>query len=317
VEAAWLASSLSVPAASQRFTVADADIPESLKSSPVFRALKQTVATAAARAQGDIAPQSLLPPQTFTAATAPVEPPSLSESDFKSFALIVRTALSAAPMAFGGESDQHVSKPDDAAIAFKDAFVAYFSRYYEGKYVDRFGDTLSKPVLSRTINNTEIAGALQVMLELLFDYGLRTPVWQDAKKNYYPGGKGTAPTVVDVGLVKATSMLDESDAEKCGITPLKAEAIEYLANKGAEKASALGGLVGGSFGGFHFGFGVLGKVSIGDNQTLQAVVSTALSKTGERAGEELSYRTLYWIGYQPGSQLSDLVQQYLTSNGAK
>lgn len=319
-EAAHLAASMSVPAANQRLKDADGDIPENLRNDPVFLALKHAVTNAAQVAQTDAAAHAGLTGASFASPTPASPPPSLSESNFKSFALIVRTALSAEPLAFGGSPSKPANgagQPTPQNMPFKNAFVEYYSRYYHGTYVDRFGNTLDKPAISRTINNTEIAGAVQVMFELLYDYGVRTPVWQDAAKNYYPGGKATKPTVVDVGLVTPSSMLDEKDALKCGITPLKAQAIEYLATKAGEKSSALGGLVGGSFGGLHFGFGVLGKVSIGDNQTLSAVVSTALSKTGERAAEELSWRSLYWIGYSPGSTLADLVQQYLTSNEAK
>jgi hypothetical protein len=319
-EAANLASSMSVRAVSERLTLADTQVPAALRTDKAYMALKSAILNATQTGQQDAAGRALLPP-TFLSSTPAPEPPSLSERDFKSFALIVRTALSVEPLAFGGEvpgaAGHKVTSKSSSQMSFRDAFVGYFSAYYKGKYVDRLGNSLQKPVISRTINNTEIAGAVQVMFELLYDYGLRTPVWQDAKKNYYPGGGTTKPTVVELGLVTPTSMLDETDSMKCGITPLKADAIEYLANKAGEKASALGGLVGGSFGGFHFGFGILGKVSIGDNQTLGSIVSTALSRTGERAGEELSWRTLYWVGYNQNSTLADLVQQYLTNNKTK
>jgi len=94
--------------------------------------------------------------------------------------------------------------------------------------------------------------------------------------------------------------------------PLKAEAIQYLAQTAGNRASMLGGTVGGSFGGIHVGLGVFGKWSIGDNQTLQALVKTALNKTFERAAEKAAYSVLYWVPYN-GNNLPDLIQRYLDS----
>jgi hypothetical protein len=316
VQATALARSLSLQSARDNQTALEPDLP-TLKSNKVFQALVQAATASAARAQTDIAPQSSLTAAQFVPAgndTSLAVPGALTPSDFKTFALLLRDALASKPLAMGGDNlatpAPNASKPT-VPIKFKDAFVAYFSAYYKGDYVDHLGVKLAKPALSRTINNTEISGAVQVLWELVLDYKLRTPVWKDSKNLYYPGGRSDEPTIAAAGLVTPLSMLDETDSEHCGITPLKADAIEYLSNLASDKSSSLGGLVGGSFGGLHFGFGVLGKVSIGDNQTLQALVKMALAKAGERAAEEASYRALYWIGYKSGSTLADLVQQYL------
>jgi hypothetical protein len=149
------------------------------------------------------------------------------------------------------------------------------------------------------------------MWELIYDYAFRTPVWTSTDNKYYPGGSSTAPTVVASKLITPIALLSDGDAHQCGITKLKAEAIQYLSNAASDKASSLGGLVGGSFGGLHFGLGVLGKISVGDNQTLQALVKASLGEAAERATEEASYRVLYWIPYNNETLLADLVQQYL------
>jgi hypothetical protein len=92
---------------------------------------------------------------------------------------------------------------------------------------------------------------------------------------------------------------------------LKAQAIAYLANTGATRTSTLGGLVTGSFGGLGVSLGVFGKISIGDNQTLQTIVKTALSHAAARAAEQASYLALSQIGYNSGATLADLISYYL------
>lgn len=295
-------------------------LPDELKRDKVVNQLLNAIATSAYQSQKRFLELDLHSPATAAMVAADLNSVSLEalqdldELDFKAFGTTVRQMLLSADTAFGTQGDQPFNASDEKTT-FKTAFIAYFSAYYKGKYVDRFGDTLAKPVISRTIGNTEIAGAAQVLLELLMDYGFRTPVWVDASGNYYPGAakKDTPPTVIAAGIVGPTNLLKAGEEHKCGITQLKAEAIEYLANAASARASAVGGLVGGSFGGLHFGLGVFGKLSIGDNQTLQVLVKTSLGKFFERAAEEVSYRVLYWIPYNPGTTLAELVQKYLDS----
>lgn len=201
---------------------------------------------------------------------------------------------------------------DEAKAVLAQSFVTYFSAYYEGKFVDRFGSTLPKPVLSQTVASTEIAGTTAVLFELILDSALHTPVWKDKDGNYYPGKKKVVPTAVTAGLAQIQPLIPDTNTHRCGITALKAQAIQYLAQTAGSRASMLGGMVGSSFGGISIGLGVLGKLSIGDNQTLQVLVKTALTKTFERAGEEAAFRILYWMPYD-GNSLGRLIQKYLDS----
>jgi len=80
------------------------------------------------------------------ASRGPVE--DLDLWDFKSFAATVRDVMFSAPMSHGGQTGgSKVSSKtligDD--VAFKTAFVEYYHAYYQGEYVDRFGNKLPKP----------------------------------------------------------------------------------------------------------------------------------------------------------------------------
>jgi hypothetical protein len=66
---------------------------------------------------------------------------------------------------------------------------------------------------------------------------------------------------------------------ECGIDKLKSEAIQYIAKTVGSKASQLGGTVG-SFGGINVGLGMPGKISIGDNKTIQVTQKCHLKTSG-------------------------------------
>jgi hypothetical protein len=315
-----LARSISVKSAATRLALLRSSTPSELQTDKVFNALVDGVRQTVVRAQADIARPANLPDSIGSVGT--VTPPTsvnLTENDFKAFAKTIRNVLVSPTLAVGAlQSGSPVSTAADSgdSVSFKSAFVSYFSAYYKGAFVNRFGTKLTKPAISRTISDAEIASAVQVMWELVFDYTLHTPVWKSGS-TYYPGATKEIPTAVAVKLIVAQDLLADADSKHCGITSLKADAIEYLSNAAADRAAALGGLVGSSFGGIHFGFGIMGKISIGDNQLLQAVVKTSLSETAGRAAEEASYRALYWIPYNGETLIADLVQQYLDGNAPK
>jgi hypothetical protein len=99
----------------------------------------------------------------------------------------------------------------------------------------------------------------------------------------------------------------------CGITKLKAQAIQYIAQTAGNSAGTLGGEIGGSFGGINVGLGILGKLSIRDNKTIHSLVTTALQRTATRAGEEASYRVLDMIPDKQFNTLADWIQAYLNA----
>ena len=59
-------------------------------------------------------------------------------------------------------------------------FAIYFSAYYEGKFIDRLGQSVQKPQLSLTVPDAEISAALTVLTEYLVDLLNPTPVLGDA-----------------------------------------------------------------------------------------------------------------------------------------
>ncbi|MGB8629632.1 MAG: hypothetical protein WCD69_09600 [Xanthobacteraceae bacterium] len=243
------------------------------------------------------------------------EPPpgDLNMSDFLSFAQTLRRLLLDA---------QTFAQSDDKAVKkFQQAFVTYFSAYFDGKYYDRFGNKIPAPAISTTLGDTEIAGTVTVLVDLVMDFILQTPVWVDSSGKYYPGDGTNQPTALVAFPDLKQSLLAESAAQQCGITPLKTEAIQYVATSAGNRASLLVGTVGGSFGGIEVGLGVLGKISIGDNKTVSTLAKTALQIAFNHLGEDASYRVLRWIPYQPPpaqpssnviySIILQLVQNYL------
>jgi len=91
-------------------------------------------------------------------------------------------------------------------------------------------------------------------------------------------------------IILETSL--KSGPKTCGITDLKAEAIQYIALSAGSRAQLLAGGIGGSFGGVNIGLGVLGKVSIGDNKTLQALAKAGLGSAFTHVGEYAAYQVL-------------------------
>jgi len=235
---------------------------------------------------------------------------------------------------FANDLDKETVKADLARVEeFNQVLVAYVSAYVDGKYIDRFGNNLPAPAISRTVGNTEIAGVLSVIIDAVGDYVVRGPIWTDATgKIYYPAAFNQAapdlekdpkktplrPTVIDVTLksrgqgdgdgtplIKPVALV----ASGCGIDETKAQAIEYLGQTAGLKAAMVGGITGGSFGGFGASFGAFGKISVGDNQTVQVVIKTVLGKVAERVAADAAYRLFYKVPDK--AKLAELVKRYL------
>ena len=267
------------------------------------------------------------------------QPRDLNYPDFMSFGTALRRAMvkSATP-----------ANPSPEAQQFAGAFVYYCKSFMNGGYYTRFGKSIAGPPAiisvngstvvisvsnssaSLTVTDAEIAGSVQVFLELIMDYALGTPVWWDAARSptYFPGKASGAstPTVVlanQAGFMPLTLDLLTANSMDCGIDRLKAEAIQYIAKTVGNNAAQLAGSVGGSFGEINVGFGVLGKISIGDNKTIHDAATAGLRTAVTRAGEEASWRVLYWIGYPSRSSnpnapqwqqdLVRLIEQYLSA----
>ena len=228
------------------------------------------------------------------------QPHDLTMADFLKTASVVKSLLLDA---------QTLSKDvDDDVKDFQQYFLQYFAAYYKGAYTDRFGTPIPPPAISTTIADSEISSTMTVLVDVIMDYILRTPVWVDNVQKpttFYPGGTNgagqkNAPTVYTVFSKKYPSIAQpiiletstKSGPKTCGITDLKAEAIQYIALSAGSRAQLLAGGIGGSFGGVNIGLGVLGKVSIGDNKTLQALAKAGLGSAFTHVGEYAAYQVL-------------------------
>ncbi len=181
-------------------------------------------------------------------------------------------------------------------------FIAYFEAYYNGKFVDRMGTALDKPQISSTVPDSEIVAAETVLLEFLIDSIDPTPVMGDDTQNsitasttFYPGNSTKQPTAYSTHLASYVQI--PKDHTACGITTTNAWVLRDLANGASGQAVAVGGLVANTPGGISIGLGVLGKISIGDNQTLSVMVKTAASRVALRATLASSYWTLRHVKF--------------------
>jgi hypothetical protein len=204
--------------------------------------------------------------------------------------------------------EKQTVKADKEAI-LDSVFIKYFKDYYAGKFVDRMSVKVDKPVISKTIPDADIAGALTVLLEFAADTIDPTPVMGtvaadaiDDKTTFYPGGATNKPTF----LVYNPSHYEQipTDPTVCGITEGNAWILGYLANTASDETAAVGGLIANTPGGLSIGLGIVGKISIGDNQTLSVIVKTAASRLAERVTLASSYWLLRNVKFdiqKPGS----------------
>lgn len=185
-------------------------------------------------------------------------------------------------------------KSDTKDAANTDVFVAYFKTYYDGKFVDRLGQAVTKPAISSTIPDSEIAAAETVLFEYIMDRLDQTPVFgdqpdSDKATKFYPGGSSASkPTVLTVD--KERIRYQQIQDSGCGVTTANICLLTGMANGAADRAATVGGLVANTPGGLSIGLGVIGKISIGDNQTLSTLVKTAASRLALR----LTYAAAYW-----------------------
>ena len=154
--------------------------------------------------------------------------------------------------------------------------------------------------MSFSVPDSEIVAAETVLLEFLIDCIDPTPVMGDKDDHpdgttYYPGGSSNEPTALATKMASYVKIPKDG----CGITTSNVWVLKDLANAASDEAASVGGLVVNTPGGLSFGLGVIGKISIGDNQTLSDLVKTAASDLALRASLTASYFTLRNIQFNP------------------
>jgi hypothetical protein len=205
--------------------------------------------------------------------------------------------------------------------------VGYYQAYYfSGSFVDRFGGKSPSPSFSLTVSNEDIAGSITALLESIADEIFpNTPVWVSLKNPqkpvFYPGKNENMPSALaflarhgkpEDAVKQAEPIVprdpDDSTKPMCGMTELKAQALMYLAGTASVWAKGQSGLVLGLLGGTNIGLPiVLGKISLGDNHTLQTIVQTVLAFAARRATYEATWPLLYQLDESKYSALTDML----------
>jgi hypothetical protein len=221
------------------------------------------------------------------------KPPPLAASDIVQFG---RTLAETVMRNTGGNPDT----TNEDAQQFWSNVKAYYTAYYQGNFVNYFAQPVSKPTVQLTISDTEITAAAGVFLELLFDQLLSPTVWTDGSKNYYPGAGSKAPTYL--GVFKQTAAKLTTPDGACGMTEAKVNTITYLANTFSTAASGELSVGVKSFGGIEVGLGIFGKLSIGDNSTLTALLQAVASEAVKRLTVAIAAPILEAIEVVPAPQ---------------
>jgi hypothetical protein len=287
----------------------ESKLPPGLKQHKVTKALVDFLTSVSAEAQlkAQVADGTLTDQNKISAELKAIQknapPDKLTYGEMKDFAdklFDLQLRISPATVIGQPPASQSGSSAGQTQLlnthpALDSTFVAYFKAYYGGKFVDRMGTTIDKPQISQTIPDSEIAAAETVLLEFLVDAMDPTPVMGDepsvtANTTFYPGASKNEPTAYSSGL--ANYLQISKDPAACGITTTNAWVLKDLANAASDQATAVGGLVANTPGGISIGLGVVGKISIGDNQTLSVLVKTAASRLALRATLASSYWTL-------------------------
>jgi hypothetical protein len=86
--------------------------------------------------------------------------------------------------------------PSDAASIF----ILYYMDWVNGTFIDRMGNKLAKPDISKKVTNEVLAGVLAIFLEASADQLLRTPVF------YEIGSGAHAQTTITTGSVTRVSV---------------------------------------------------------------------------------------------------------------
>lgn len=288
------------------------NLPPSLSGDPVVSSIVNSIVLVSLNADRNVLLEANQPEEAEVYQKATQAMPSsvpLSNGDFEAFSKkLAKFAFDPIIETNNGFDQLDFKTTSASKTEFLIHLVAYYSAYYNGNFVDRFGNKFNKPTFSGSINDTDISDAVAVFVELLADEVTQTPVWTD-NNHYYPAGSTDEPTALSSGLVTPTALV--STSSECGINLLKAQAIYYIGNAASTKASSLGGLVTGGFGGFEVGLGFLGKFSVGDNQTLQEIIKTILAHTAARAAEQASYTVLSRVSYDQNTSLYQIIAFFL------
>jgi hypothetical protein len=205
--------------------------------------------------------------------------------------------------------------------------LQYFTAYYKGSFVDRTGGKLAKPDLGKKISNETITTAATVGLESIYDFAVlassKGPAEKAIKAPVVFSGTASKPEWETAGHVKPTlvvvtqKLLKKKKADdieewpfvveslkgndKVGISAAKLKVVRFLSGVAGDGAGSLSDLITRTFGGIDIGFVLLGKVSVGDNDTLAKLVQTVVENFAHRASELAASHVLYDVEFNSTS----------------
>jgi hypothetical protein len=199
------------------------------------------------------------------------------------------------------------------ALTRQGMLFAYLKAYFNGSFVDRSGNIISKPTITGSgVSNATVAGLLNVFLEAFYDYALsnKSPVlaqkdkvvtyipmyladatdpslfvqkFKQSKVNDWFTYKNNQPTAADFVPIEEVS-------DDGLITPQKARLIRFISNIAGEKSKALSGIIFRAFGSIDVGLVVFGKFNIGDNEILATLLDTTFEVSSRRLIELAVYQ---------------------------
>lgn len=131
---------------------------------------------------------------------------------------------------------------------------------------------------------------------------------------YYPGSNTNRPSLLAV-QPNPSKLLVKIDAGGCGMTRLKAQVMNALAQGFASGASSATGTAVGTLGGIDIGLLVLGKINIGDNKALTSAIEAIVSEIVARLTIEATYPVLIRLD-PPGASHNSLTATFVTAKGS-
>lgn len=204
---------------------------------------------------------------------------------------------------------------------FSHVLLEYIKAYGSGKFVDRFGNNISKPSLSSSgISDDDIQGLATVFFEATFDcWFANVPVFYSVKSTEemiylplpnpaYDAGKtegvtvgykrtyipayitngGEIPSVVTAGFAP----MQRVDLDKVDITDKEAKWIQQISTISGKQSRSLIGLGLGFLSNINFSVVIGADFAIGDNNTLMHLAQTITEVSSRRMAEYAAWKVL-------------------------
>jgi hypothetical protein len=218
----------------------------------------------------------------------------------------------------------------------------YFVAYYRGEFVTRAGGKLAKPELGKKISNETLSSAVTVGLESIYDFAvlaaskgpaehaIKAPIvfrLVEKKEQFLTAGNNKPTLVVVTQKLLKKKKGDPTEEwpfvveklaanDKRGLSQAKVKVIQWCSGVAGDAAGSLSDLITRTFGGINVGFIVLGKVSVGDNDTLAKLVATTVESIAHRSSELFVSHVLYDVTFDKpepaeGDPLAVLLLKYV------